>query len=127
MSADSKQARARLCPGVPQKARKPTWQIRLGPVEWRRYTYERQLDDRLQLLGSIRKGMQVGALARTEEGHFVMLVGDHETPLNQGQIEKALGNLPKESRIFPAYSTQKSSNASTIVIVKKRRYIAPKE
>ena len=125
MSADSMQAGARLRAGAPAKARKPTWQIRLGAMEWRRYTYERKPDDVLQLLGSVRKGLQVGALARTLDGRYLLLVGDHETPLNQAQIEKAIGKLPKDSRIFPTYTPPKPGNNSTVVVVKKRRLISP--
>jgi len=110
------------------KRRRPTWVVRYGPMEWRRFTYDRTPEGDLQLLGSIRKGLQAGALARTREGQYVLLVGDHETPLNSSQMEKALKNVPREFQA-PAVVSIPSSNVAAlpppVVTVKKRRVIVP--
>jgi hypothetical protein len=110
------------------KKRKPSWLVRYGVLEWRRYTYDRTTESDLQLLGSIRKGLQVGALAKTRDGQYVMLVGDHETPLNSSQMEKVLKNNPREFQVPVATETKRPNVASSpppVVIVKKRRVIVP--
>ena len=110
------------------KKRRATWVVRYGPMEWRRFTYDRTPEDDLQLIGSIRKGLQAGALARTRDGQYVLLVGDHETPMNFSQIEKALKSIPRECQASVAIVPQKTIVASmppTVVTVKKRRVIAP--
>ncbi|MES2948830.1 MAG: hypothetical protein V4858_09860 [Pseudomonadota bacterium] len=63
--------------------KKQSWFIRLGQPEWERHTYARPKSDALQLLGSVRRGMQIGALAKTEDGEYVQVVGDFVTPLNK--------------------------------------------
>ena len=110
------------------KKRRPTWLVRYGPMEWRRFTYDRTPEGDLQLLGSIRKGLQAGALARTRDGHYVLLVGDHETPLNSSQMDKALKSIPSEYLAPVAIVPQRTSVASMpapVVTVKKRRVIVP--
>ncbi len=69
---------------------KPDWHIRLGEGEWSRFTYARAPADGIQLLGSIRKGLQIGALAVTNAGGFVIVNGDWLTPLNCRQVQSAL-------------------------------------
>lgn len=113
----------------PFKQRKPGWRVILGKLAWSKYTYERPPGDALKLLGSVRKGMQVGALAMTAEGQYVQVVGDHLTPLNTKMIAKALANAPKDPAAFdPAFSgepplrlTARKDSPAPVVIVKKRR------
>jgi hypothetical protein len=107
------------------KPRKPSWQVRLGFLEWNRYTYERSPADQLQLLGSIRKGMQSGALAKSADGHYVMIVGDHETPLNTASVEKLLPKGLKNSVVAPEFQPAKPSGPAPVVTVKKRRSVKP--
>jgi hypothetical protein len=113
----------------PIKQRKPGWRVVLGKLAWSKYTYERPPGDALKLLGSVRKGMQVGALAMTEEGQYVQVVGDHLTPLNTKMIAKALANAPKEpaaydpdfSREAPLRLAPRKDTPPPVVVVKKRR------
>lgn len=113
----------------PQKRRKPGWRVVIGRLAWSRHTYERPQGDALKLLGSVRRGMQVGALAMTDEDQYVQVVGDHITPLNTKKIAKALANAPKESAAFdPEFSKESSpwrgarkDTPAPVVIVKKRR------
>ena len=117
--------------GSPKRPRKSSWQIRLGQIEWRRHTYERPPEEAIELLGSIRKGSQLGALARKSDGQYVLIVGDHETPLNTGQMEKAMakaikdpvGQVKPESK--PTWTVPKTDAPAPTVIVKKRRTIRP--
>jgi hypothetical protein len=111
------------------KRRKPGWRVVLGRLAWSRYTYERPQGDALKLLGSVSKGMQVGALAMTADDQYVQVVGDHITPLNTKKITKAVANAPKESATrYPDFSREfhqvlgaHKNNPAPVVIVKKRR------
>lgn len=113
----------------PQKRRKPAWRVVLGRLAWSRHTYERQQDDALKLLGSVSKGMQVGALAITADGQYVQVVGDHLTPLNTRAIAKAVANATKEPDVFdPEFSRDpqpwraaRKETPTPVVIVRKRR------
>lgn len=113
----------------PQKRRKPGWRVVLGRLAWSRHTYERPQGDALKLLGSVSKGMQVGALAITADGQYVQVVGDHITPLNTRAVAKAVANAPKEPDVFdPAFSRDpppwrvaRKETPAPVVIVRKRR------
>lgn len=113
----------------PLKRRKPGWRVVLGRLAWSRHTYERPQGDGLKLIGSVRKGMQVGALAMTAEEQYVQVVGDHITPLNTREIAKAVANAPKESAAFdpefsresPPWLVARQDTPAPVVIVKKRR------
>ena len=101
----------------------------LGRLAWSRYTYERPQGDPLRLLGSVSKGMQVGALALTADDQYVQVVGDHITPLNNREIAKAVANAPQEAPSnYPEYSKEsppwvvaRKDTPAPVVIVKKRR------
>jgi hypothetical protein len=108
------------------KPRKPGWRVVLGREAWSRYTHERPEGDELRLLGSVRKGAQVGALAMTAEGGYVQVVGDHLTPLKTKEIAKAVANAPRESnpeysRETPPWLEARKESPATVVILKKRR------
>ena len=113
----------------PQKRRKPGWRVVLGRLAWSRYTYERPQGDALKLLGSVSKGMQVGALAMTAENQYVQVVRDHITPLKTREIAKAVANAPKEPAAYdPKFSGEsptrlvaRKDTPAPVVIVKKRR------
>lgn len=107
--------------------RKQGWYVRLGETEWSRHTYARSQDDPLRLLGSVRRGPQMGALAMTSDGNFVQVVGDHTSPLNTGQISRAIQKARQLQRNAP-YLGQRVNSRSTpapIVTVKRRRTFVP--
>jgi hypothetical protein len=114
---------------LPLKRRKVGWRVVLGRLAWSRHTYERPQDDALKLLGSVSKGMQIGALAMTADDQYVQVVGDHITPLNTREITKAVANAPKESAArYPDTSREShqvlvahKDTSAPVVIVKKRR------
>lgn len=106
--------------------RKPVWRVVLGRAAWSRHTYERPEGGDLQLLGSVSKGAQIGALAKTVEGEYVQLVGDHLAPLNAKEIARALAKAPRESnpefsRESPPWLVARKESPAPVVIVKKRR------
>lgn len=114
--------------------KKENWLVRLGPHEWVRHTYERPADDPIRLLGSVRRGPQVGALGITADKKYVQVVGDYVMPLNQGQIKQAIAKYKAfEARLAAATTPHTSYPFSTshaprvappppvVVVVKRRR------
>lgn len=104
--------------------KKPTWHIRLGNLEAQRHTYIRAVGDKLRLLGSIRRGAQVGALAINADGRYLAVVGDYETPLNSSQVTRAMASAVHEpvSRHVPSGA---QISAPTVVIKRRRTFVAP--
>ncbi len=97
--------------------------MRLGAQEWTRYTYERPSEDPLQLLGSARRGMQSGALAKLGND-FVLVVGDHVTPLSHAD-NKQLAAVTANSRTVEPVLMFKAAPVSiappVVVVIKRRR------
>jgi hypothetical protein len=56
-----------------------------------------------ELLGTLSRGAQVGALARLADGRYVQINGDWVTPLNSARIEHAL----RSARVLPAAAGQR--------------------
>ena len=100
--------------------KKPAWLVRLGPLEWLKYTYARPEGDALTLLGSVKKGLQVGALATNSEAQYFQVVGDHLTLLNTSQITKAMAKS-KATQGGPAHCPTLRQATAPLVTVKKRR------
>lgn len=103
----------------------------MGEAEWARFTYAREPDseDALQLLGSVRRGAQVGALAVTAEGAYLQVVGDYLAPLNKREIAKALAVAHSRKHCQPQWAAPRPSHAAApapaVVIVKRRRTYTP--
>ncbi|MGM9491474.1 hypothetical protein [Ideonella sp. YS5] len=89
-----------------------------------------------ELLGTVSRGAQVGALARLADGSYVQINGDWRTPLNSAKVEHALRAarvLPGGSRPRPRSSaneldasppvteTPAMAAAPVVVRVRKRR------
>jgi len=97
-------------------------------MEWPRFTYERPAGDQLQLIGSVKRGQQVGALGMIENNQYVQVVGDHITPLNNFQIKRAVENarpIEHVSAFQPGERTTLHAAPPPIVIIKKRRIFTP--
>ena len=60
--------------------------IRLGPV-WAPFAYAR---DGMEFLGTVQRGMEIGALARTQAGLLVQLNAGAVRALDQRKAEAAL-------------------------------------
>ncbi len=99
--------------------------MRLGVPEWSRYTYARPEGDALRLLGSVRRGPQMGALAMTEDGHYVQVVGDYVTPLNSSQLTRALAKAKPEELSYPVQKTVARVGPPPVVTIKRRRTYVP--
>lgn len=99
-------------------SKKAQWFVRLGATEWIRYTYARKPEDGLRLIGSVRRGAQVGALGETALGEYVQVVGDFVVVLNRRQISKAVAVAPESDRRGPFVQTQVRA---PVVVIKRRR------
>ena len=97
--------------------------VKLGEVEWSRFTYARAPSDPLQLLGSVRRGAQLGALAMTTDERYVQVVGDFVSPLPTGKIVQAIARArrlqPYEPYVRPRAAA--STAPVPVVTVKRRR------
>lgn len=100
-------------------SRKDDWLVRLGPIEWKPFTYERSDDDSLTLIGSVRCGSRIGALATTPEGEYFQVNGDYVSKLSTGQIRKAVAKAQASGgRPRPA-----APATPPVVVVKRRRVV----
>lgn len=89
-------------------------------MEWHRYTYARPDGDALTLLGSVKRGLQVGALAINHEKQYFQVVGDHMTLLNSAQITRAIAKF-KVTDAHPVHRARPRASTAPVIIVKKRR------
>jgi hypothetical protein len=106
---------------------KSHWSVRLGAPEWAKYTYERPPDDPLQLLGSARRGMQSDALAKLG-GDFVLVVGDHVTPLSHADnkhLAAATAHVKEIEPVFLFKEAPVSAAPPVVVVIKRRRIPMP--
>ena len=96
------------------------WFVRLGPNEWKPFTYPRPVDAPLLLLGSVRRGARIGALAITQDGEYVQVNGDYVSPLGAGQIRQALAKARERPERLGASA---QAAPAPIVTLKRRRVI----
>lgn len=100
------------------------WVVRLGREEWLRYTYERPQGDSLQLLGSVSRGPQIGALAVDKDGHYLQINGDYTSPLNSITLRRAVA-AARQSGWRPAAPAGQDSARVPVVTIKRRRVALP--
>lgn len=99
--------------------------MRLGVPEWSRYTYARPEGDALRLLGSVKRGPQMGALAMTQDGQYVQVVGDYVTPLNSSQLARAMAKVKPEEPTYPVQRPLARVGPPPVVVIKRRRTYVP--
>ena len=94
-----------------------SFRITVGP-RWAAFAQAR---DGMRMLGTVQRGMQIGALALLADGTYAQVNGDVVEPLNASRVLHALrgkhGPAPREAQPAPA--------SAPVVVVKKRRRIAP--
>ena len=101
--------------------------MRLGAQEWARYTYQRSPEDAIELLGSARRGMQSGALAK-RGAEFVLVVGDHVTALSHAdskQLAAATAHARTVERALAVQPTPARAAPPVVVVLKRRRIPVP--
>lgn len=103
------------------KARKTnTDQITLGEG-WRQFAFT-QTD--IELLGVIRRGIEIGALARAKDGAFLQVNGDMRQPLNNSRIQALLRSARSDTRSAPvARQPSMEQRAAVVVTVKPKRRV----
>jgi hypothetical protein len=86
------------------KTKRERWKILLGETEWRKYTYQRTAGGEITMVGSIQKGILVGALVKDKQGNYYQLVGDHMVALNNRIIAKVIAGA-KRPRERPGFTS----------------------
>lgn len=102
---------------------KSHWSVRLGALEWAKYTYARPSEDPLRLLGSARRGLQSGALAKLDD-EFVLVVGDHVTHLNHADNKQLTAMTAHAKPMEPEFVVQPApvrAAPPVVVVIKRRR------
>lgn len=99
---------------------KAKWVVRLGPLEWSRYTRASRTTESLQLLGSVQRAAQIGALAVDTNGDYFQVNGEYVTPLNKRLIAKAVSAASgRPPRLREPHKRQ--SAAPPVVTVRRKR------
>lgn len=88
--------------------------IRLGPQQ---FAAERE---GLVMLGTVQRGLEIGALARTESGDYLQVNGDILQPLNKSRIETALRKMQPPA---PKRRPVTGPTTTPVVTIKRRRII----
>lgn len=99
------------------------WVVRLGRDEWMRFTYERPVGHALQLLGSVTRGPQTGALARDQDGNYLQVNGDYTSPLNSLRLRQAVA-AARSSSWKPFVPTRQEAARVPVVTIKRRRVVS---
>jgi len=81
-------------PPIAKKKNASSLRITLGR-SWQPYVAGTEPD--AELLGTVSRGAQIGALARLRDGRYMQVNGDWMTPLNGAKVEHAL----RKARILP--------------------------
>ena len=67
----------------------------------------------------------MGALAMTEDGQYVQVVGDYVTPLNSSQLTRAMTKVKPEEPSYPVQKTVSRVGPPPVVTIKRRRTYVP--
>ena len=90
-----------------------SFQITLGP-RWSAFAQER---DGARMLGTVQRGMQIGALALLADGTYAQVNGDVIELLNTSRVLHAMRKNHAAPRSGPP------ANAPAVVVTKRRRRI----
>ena len=99
-------------------------QITIGEA-WRQFAFDQ---DDLELLGVIRRGMEIGALARDAAGAYFQVNGDMRQLLNKSRMEALL----RSARVISPKATvtrqpSAEQRAAVMVVAKPRRKVIVRE
>lgn len=86
---------------------------------WRMFAMPRE---DLEYLGTIQRGLEIGALARDVSGAYLQVNGDMRQTLNTSRVEAALRSaMPRAASYRPRQSAEPSK--PVVVVVKPRRRV----
>ena len=95
------------------------------PAEWTRFARERTTDQ-FQLLGSVRKGASIGALAVAPDGRYLQVNGDYVSSIDTNKLRRAVqaatSQMASVTRLPMA--AQRRDVPSPVVVIKRRRSLA---
>ena len=97
--------------------------IRLGSY-WSAFAYAR---DDMELLGTVQRGMQIGALAKMPDGSYAQVNGDVIQPLNRSRVEATLRTTPAAREDYSHLSQPPSGPAPVVTVKKRRRIVLPQD
>lgn len=98
-------------------------QIVLGDG-WKRFAFT---GDALDYLGTIRRGMEIGALAKDAEGNYWQVNGDIRQVLNASRVAAHLrrARAQREPRVAGRQPIDVARAAVVVVIKPRRRVLMP--
>ena len=101
------------------------WIVRLGRAEWVRFAQQRD-GDPFELIGSVRHGAAIGALAVTADGRYLQVNGDYVSSLTTHELRRAVQaaklQAPRSAVAVPA---PVDSSRTPVVVVKRRKVLMP--
>jgi hypothetical protein len=104
----------------PKKRSTNDTQITLGEG-WRQFAQPRE---DLTFMGTIRRGMEIGALAKDGAGAYLLVNGDIRQVLNSSRVEAKLRSaVVRRPREPVVQSPTAAERAAVVVVVKQRRRI----
>jgi len=78
----------------------------------------------MELLGTVQRGAQIGALGRLPDGKHVQVNGDWLHALNNHQVGLAVKHAKhRQQQPNPRASTHQGGRAAVVVVRKKRRIL----
>lgn len=92
-----------------------SFRIVVGP-RWAAFAQAR---DGMRMIGTIQRGMQIGALALLSDGTYAQVNGDVIEPLNASRVLHAMRKLHGAPREAP----RADAPVPAVVVVKKRRTV----
>lgn len=92
---------------------------------WRQFAFLRA---DLEFLGVIRRGIEIGALAKDPDGNYLQVNGDMRQSLNKSRIEALLRTARVDARPAPVVRQPSAQErASVVVTVKPKRRVLVRE
>ena len=90
-------------------------------TRWSLFTYARE---DMELLGTVQRGMQIGALARLPDGSYAQVNGDIMEPLNASRVVFALRAAGGSTHAgFVLAAPTKPATPVTVTVKKRRRIV----
>ncbi|RZI80712.1 MAG: hypothetical protein EOP38_21610 [Rubrivivax sp.] len=104
----------------PKKHKGNDTQITLGEG-WRQFAFPQE---DVELLGVIRRGMEIGALAKDPSGAYFQLNGDMRQTLNKSRVQSLLRSAKVlQPRVPVVRQPSPEERAAVVVVVKPRRRV----
>jgi hypothetical protein len=87
---------------------------------WTAFAQERE---GMHMLGTVQRGMQIGALARLADGSYAQVNGDVVEVINKSRVEFALRAATGTRPGDPIVNLRRPPASAVPVVIKKRRRI----